>query len=588
MLLATAGAALAVTVVSPDGQVRVQFDLKPSTGPVYSVTHHGKPVVLESKLAFATTSSRITAVKENRHAGEWKPLYAERSTIPDNWSEAVVTLDSGLAITLRAYNEGAAFRYTFASPTTITGERTEFRLPQATRAWETHGAQQQYENVWTSSLKPNVERPLVIEYPDGRLAAFAEAGLRDYSRMQFSPVDGQPNTLYTQLFDEKVTGVTTTPWRAIIVADRPGDLIERNYLLLNLCPPPVAGDYSWIRPGKVIREVTLSTKGAKEAVDFAAARGLRYIEFDAGWYGHEYEDASDATGVHVDPLRLQKDPAYQGLDLPEVIAYGKQKGIGVWLYVNRRALEKQLPTLLPLYEKWGVKGVKYGFVNVGSQQWTKWLYDAVELAGKHHLMVDIHDEHRPTGLSRTYPWLLTQEGILGNEGMPPSDHNTVLPFTRFVAGAADYTICYYVDRVKTTRAHQLAIAVVYYSPLQFMYWYDRPSDWKSEPETEFFDRVPTTWDDTKVVQGEIGRYITTARRSGNDWFVGTLNNGVPRRLTVPLTFLPAGRRFLAHIYENGRGGSKDVKMSTQEVDATSVIPVQLPPAGGQAIWLEAR
>lgn len=289
--------------------------------------------------------------------------------------------------------------------------------------------------------------------------------------------------------------------------------------------------------------------------------------------------------MKVDPQRLHRDPAYQGLDLPEVIRYAKQSGIGVLLYVNRRALERQLSEILPLYERWGVSGVKFGFVNVGSQFWTKWLNDAVELAGKHKLMVDVHDEHRPTGLSRTYPHLMTQEGIAGNETMPSADHNTVMPFTRFVAGAADYTICYYSERIKTTRAHQLALAAVYYSPLQFLYWYDRPAAYQGEPEIEFFDRVPTVWDDTKVLHGEIGRYATVARRSGDEWFVGTINNGVPRRLQIPLRFLDPGRVYLANVYENGRSGPKDVQIRRIKVDASGVIQAQLPPAGGQAIWI---
>ena len=172
--------------------------------------------------------------------------------------------------------------------------------------------------------------------------------------------------------------------------------------------------------------------------------------------------------------------------------------------------------------------------------------------------------------------------------MPTPDHNATVPFTRFLAGAADYTICYYVDRIKTTRAHQLALAAIYYSPWQFMYWYDRPSDSHGEPEIEFFDHAPTVWDETKVIDGQIGRYITVARRSGNDWFVGTITNGIGRRVDVPLTFLPAGRKFQAHIYENGRGGPKEVKISTREVDAKSVIVAAMPAAGGQAIWLEAK
>lgn len=622
-----------VDVVSPDGRVAIRFALKDDGArkgrAVYAVSYNGRPVLLESGLGLTFEGSgtwgsglKIRTVKKDRRTGSWRPVYGERSEIPDNYVESMVELEEGSAperrvhIILRAYNEGTALRYVIPAQAAlkdfvIASEQTEFHIPDGTRAWETHGAQQQYENVWAKDIQRECERPLVLEYPNGTVAALAEAGVRDYARMLFSPVAGRPGVLVSELsngppsrreidFGDRQrlpaeratsravqgTAPLATPWRVVIVGNRAGDLIERNYLLLNLNEASRIPSHEWIKPGKVLREVTLSTKGAKEAIDFAKARNLQFIEFDAGWYGHEYNDASDATEVNVDPLRLQRDPAYQGLDLRDVIRYANDKGIGVWLYVNRRALEKQLSTILPLYEKWGVKGVKYGFVNVGSQYWTKWLYDAVELAAKHRLMVDIHDEHRPTGLSRTWPNLLTQEGILGNEGMPPPEHNTVLPFTRLVAGAGDYTICYYSDRIKTTRAHQLALAVVMYSPLQFLYWYDRPSAYQGEPEIEFFDRVPTVWDETRVIEGEIGRYISIARRSGEDWFVGTITNGVPRKIRVPLTFLPAGRKFVAHFYENGRG-AKDVVVSKREVDGRSVVEAEMVSGGGQAIWLEA-
>jgi alpha-glucosidase len=593
------------TVVSPDGLVVADFALKGR--PEYRVTYRGRPLVLASGLGltFEETGAwgsglALRRVKENRHSGSWRPVYGERSVIPDNYTEAVFDLEEQAApgrriqIVIRAYNEGAALRYVIPAQQplarfTIASEQTEFRIPNGTRAWETHGAQSQYENVWTHEIMPKCERPLAIEYPGGGFAAVAEAGLRDYARMLLSPVPGQPGSLVSDL-DGHVTGEApfATPWRVVIAADRPGDLLERNYLLLNLNQPSRIADTSWIKPGRVMREVTLSTKGAKECIDFAKAHRIEYVEFDAGWYGHEYDEASDATGVNVDPLRLQKDPAYQGLDLKEVIRYASGRGIGIWLYVNRRALEKQLPVILPLYQQWGIKGVKYGFVNVGSQRWTKWLYDAVELAAKHHLMVDIHDEHRPTGLSRTWPNLLTQEGIHGNEEMPPPVTNTVLPFTRFVAGAADYTICYYVDRIKTTRSHQLALPVIYYSPLQFLYWYDRPSSHQGEPETEFFDRVPTVWDETRVIDGRIGRYISVARRSGSHWYVGTITNGVGRKLSIPLSFLTPGRKYTAHIYENKGRDAKAVAMSVREVDSASTVEASMPPGGGQAVWIEAR
>lgn len=324
--------------------------------------------------------------------------------------------------------------------------------------------------------------------------------------------------------------------------------------------------------------------------DRYAAHGLQYIHFDAGWYGHEYEVSSDATKVNVDPRRNSKGD----LDLQEAIRYAKSKDIGVFLYVNHRALERQLDSILPLYKNWGVAGIKFGFVHTGSHRWTTWLHEAVRKCAAYQLMVNIHDDYRPTGFSRTYPNLMTQEGIRGNEEFPDATHNTVLPFTRFVAGAADYTFCYYSRKefghdkrfIKTTPCHQLALPVIYYSPLQWLFWYDRPSSYKGEPEIAFWEKMPTVWDDTRVIGGEIGQYITIARRKGEEWYIGTITNNDGRTLSVPLQFLEKGRKYTAQIYEDGDETVKTrthVKESHYIVDNTSILQSTLLPGGGQAI-----
>jgi alpha-glucosidase len=269
-----------------------------------------------------------------------------------------------------------------------------------------------------------------------------------------------------------------------------------------------------------------------------------------------------------------------------VIEYARQRGIGILVYVNRRALERQLDDILPLYENWGIKGVKYGFVQVGSQQWTSWLHEAVRKAAKHHLMVDVHDEYRPTGYSRTYPNLMTQEGIRGNECMPTAGENLVLPFTRMLCGAGDYTVCYYSNRIKTTHAHQLAAAVVFYSPWQFLFWYDRPTAYRGEPEIKFFEHVPTVWDDTQVVNGEIGEYITVARRSGREWFVGTMNGMEPRTLSIPLVFLDPNRDYVAHIYSDGDLNDNTrthVAIERRPVTHSATLTATMPACGGCAV-----
>jgi len=593
-------------VTSPDGNVVITFDVKDIGNQprciAYSVGYDNQPIIVDAQLGLAIKDATplesgfdILDVFTSRHDSTYSPVYAERKTIRDHYNQLVADLKEShppyrrLQLTFRAYDEGAALRYTVPKQNAlknvvISAEKTQFRFTGDHTAYAVYSAQGQYSNVPLSKLKNNCERPLTIRIDDKLFASVAEARLVDYARMRLSPDTSQPYTLVSSLAGEvNATLPLTTPWRVLTLGRRPGDLLERNYLILNLNESCALEDTSWIKPGKVIREVTLTTVGGKACVDFAVEHNLQYVEFDAGWYGHEYSEEADATTISVDPKR-SKGP----LDLHGVIDYARQRGIGILLYVNRRALERQLDEILPLYEKWGIKGVKYGFVQVGSQQWTSWLHEAVRKAAEHHLMVDIHDEYRPTGYSRTYPNLMTQEGIRGNECMPTADENLILPFTRMLCGAGDYTICYYSSRIKTTHAHQLAASVVFYSPWQFLFWYDRPSKYQGEPEIEFFDHLPVVWDDTRVIDGRIGEYITMARKSGEEWYVASMNGSQRRRLEIPLTFLDEKRPYVAHVYSDA--GPEDqsrthVQIDRYLVDSAAILIAEMPPSGGQAIRL---
>ena len=609
-----------VKAVSPDGNLVMNVHLREGS-PSYSLSYKGTPVILESPLGINgnvdwNRDMVLEGVETDSYDQSWKPIYGERSEIPDRYNVYRATFGGlkdrdrnqiKLMLEIRAYDEGMAFRYRFLEGggyLHIDREYTEYTLPEGTWAYHTPRAQTEYAKLPLKDWPTETDRPLVLELPGDLYLCLTEAQVVDYARTKFDLSADKPNTVVSSMYgavDE--IAPFDTPWRVMMVAEEPGQLLERNYLLLNLNPPCEIEYPWWIRPGKVMREVTLTTQGGKDLVDFAVKHHMQYVHFDAGWYGYEYSKDSDATTVTVDPLR---NPV-NDLDLEEVVRYANDRGIGVWLYVNQRALAAQLDTLLPLYHRWGIKGIKFGFVQVGSHMWTKWMHEAVKKCARYQLMVDIHDEYRPTGFSRTYPNLLTQEGIRGNEEMPDARNNLILPFTRFIAGAADYTIAYYyrdfdkydpqrLDQIelgkrelKTTSAHQLAIAVVYYSPLQFLYWYDRPSDCGEEPELEFFDRVPTVWDDTRVLNGRIGEYITVARRSGSDWFVGSMAGLEGKELKVALDFLPEGKRYRAHIYRDGdkkMATRTKVIVETREVDSRTVLPVKMYPSGGQAIWLE--
>jgi len=610
---------------SPDGAYEFTFYqkeiVKGDKQMYYTLSYKGKTVVLESELgvlienklfesALAVPNDTCKIWGENLNFlgadrttvdNSWKPVYGEHVNIRNNYKELTLSFRKGEAPTqksgegydknksyfmnmiVRAYNEGIAIRYFFPQPSNglflhIVGEQTQFSLPEGTLAYYEPWAQGPYSLLPLKDWNGESERPLTMKLPNGLTVALAEAQMTDYARMKFSLNATKPNALQASIYSSvDVIPDYSTPWRVIMVAEKAIDLITNKDIILNLNPENNLQNVSWIKPGKVIRVAKMDQVNAKLCVDFAAERGLQYIHLDAGWYGPEMKMSSDARKVIE-----TKD-----INIPELSSYAATKGIGLWVYVNQRALVQQLDSILPLYKKWGIKGIKFGFVQVGNQRWTTWLHDAVKKCAEYGIMVDIHDEYRPTGFSRTYPNLMTQEGIRGNEEMPDASHNTILPFTRFLAGPADYTICYYNTRVKNTHAHQLALSVVYYSPIQFMYWYDQPSAYKGEPEIEFFDKVKTVWEDTKTLDGKIGEFIVVARRSGADWFVGGITNTQVRKITVHTAFLEKGKKYVAKMYQDDDKIQTLTKVSVtqKKIKGGDVLSFDLKASGGVAVYI---
>ncbi|MDN5213714.1 glycoside hydrolase family 97 N-terminal domain-containing protein [Fulvivirgaceae bacterium BMA12] len=602
-----------VTVQSPDGNYQFTFQLNEQGTPAYMVNYKGKQIIGKSALGFEMSgvsgnNKKIKIGHEEDTAvdAKWRPVYGERNEYPDKYSETLIVLtgeDAKFNLRVRAYNEGVAFRYEFrVDDIQIQKELTEFALPPDATAWASVRAQSEILKMPVADIKEAVERPLLVALNNNTFIALGEAALVDYARMKFTGKPGKPGTLVADLSSEvRSEQPIETPWRFIMAGEKPGQLLENNYLLLNLNEPNKITDDSWIKPGKVIREVTLTTQGGMACVDFAVENNLQFIEFDAGWYGNEYDDASDATTITVDPKR-SKGP----LELLKVIDYAKSNDVGVILYVNRRALEKQLDDVLPLVKSWGVSGLKYGFVNVGPQEWTSWLHDAVRKAADHQLMVDVHDEYRPTGYSRTYPNFMTQEGIRGDEESPENSMVLNTIFTRMIAGAGDQTNCYFASRVTEkmgSHASQLAKAVCIYSPWQFLYWYDRPQGSPAKdggaggsedhiidlPELEFYRQLPTIWDDTKVIDGYPGEYAVIARKSGEDWFIGVVNGSDARDIEIPLDFLTADKKYEATIYADDKnaGTRTNVVIEEQKVASNDLITRSIEGSNGVAIHIKA-
>lgn len=597
-------------VTSPDKNYVVTFYQKQNGHGTrcmfYTLSYKQQPIIVESMLDLQldnNLSERAMALPVDNHARWcenlqvktirfaskdtcWKPLYGERSVVKENYNTVSIEMVKDdnpiywMHVEIRVYNEGAAIRYFF--PENIKGtyyrimtENTSFTLPAGTKAWHASWAQAPYTLLPLQNWPGESERPLTLQLPNGWYACLAEAQLVDYARTKFKLSTETPNTIVTSMYTSAdLISPCATPWRVIMVGEQPGDLIMHNDLLQNLNAPSKIADANWIQPGKIMRVMTQTTSDAFENIDFAVKHGLQYILFDWKWYGPAFTFTSDATKV-----------AIPDLDLPRIIQYGKEKGIGVWLYCNLQGLYAQSDSLFRVYHDWGVKGVKFGFVQVGSHRWTTWLEEMFKKAAENQVMVNVHDDWRPTGEQRTWPNVMTAEGIRGNEEMPDATHNTIMPFTRYIAGAADYTICYYDKRIKTTHAHQLALAAIYYSPIQTLYWYDKPANSDNEPELEFWDHIPVSWDETKVLQGQPGEYISTARRKGDDWFIGTITNNDARTIQLAFDFLPKGKKYTAVIYSDDDTAPTKTKVGVQQktITATTVLEIKLKPSGGQAI-----
>lgn len=581
----------ACPLASPSGKLTADIKVEGKAVQIDLYTK-GEKVVTAKTLQFSLDKEivdggwQITSQMRKAVDQTWQPVYGERSVVPDQYNELELALQDNnrkeMLLSIRLYDEGLAFRYGFDQldfwNRTLTGEKTQFLFQDDCATWVSGNAQGAYSPTKLSALRGAGDRPQVIQVNDRQLVAIGEAALVDYARMKLEKSDtglGVQSVLSGKV-NLDLAGYQS-PWRYVMVADHPGQLVQNNYFILNLNEPNQIANTSWIKPGQVIREVTLTTAGSLACIDFAAQNDIEYVEFDAGWYGPEDDKTSDATTITIDPKR-SKGP----LDLHQVIEYAATKGVGILVYVNMKALHQQLDQLLPLYQKWGIKGIKYGFVDVGDQYSTAWLHQAVRKAAKYNLMVDIHDEYRPTGYSRTYPNLITQEGIRGDEESPSLEQTVYTLYNRMICGAGDNTNCYFAERVTEKmggRAAQLAKAVAIYSPWQFIYWYDRPekspardggagateSIIRKDAITDFYCSIPTVWEDTRFLDGEMGNYAVVARRSASDWYVSMLNAGGNRSVSLPLDFVQNRAAYTATLYYQAPGKKKDT-VSIKEVN----------------------
>lgn len=638
----------AATVTSPDGRLLLQFatlhDGQPTAGYgrlIYSLSFNGKPLLRNSGLSLSLAGGpplgenvRIVQVTPGSGVDDYNEVAGKASHVHDPYNSITFKAsepdDPGRTITLeaRAYNGAVAFRYLLPvrpdyQRFELLQEHTEFNfvrdastwaleLPNFRSAFESEFLPLHISALGTQGGEPNkvlLGLPLLTHSPGIGWLAITEADLQDNSVMYLTNNQGPQlpgetafrlESVLAPRFDDSptVAVIGAAPWHSawhvLQVADRPADLIGSN-IIDDLNPPSAIQDTSWIHAGKAAWDwwngnigpdgrPANSTEMIKFLVDFAAQSGFRYVLIDAGW--SKRDDITQLNG-HI--------------DVPAVVRYAAAKGVEIWLWADYAHASKQMDQAFPLYEKWGVAGIKIDFIQRGDQPGIAFYYKAAKLAAEHHLMLDFHGTTTPWGISRTWPNVLTYEAVLGAEYSKWSDrddppHRATLPFTRMLNGPMDATpggfgnatAEQFVPRdirplVQGTRSQQLALYVIDLDPFQMVS--DAPQAYANQPSFQFIRDVPASWDETRAIGGYPSQFVTIARRKGRDWYVGSITNWTPRDISLPLSFLGIGK-YTAQIYQDAEDAGQNprhVSIVTKIVQQSDMLTLHLASGGGCAI-----
>jgi len=618
---------------SPDGRIEVR--IRTSERLSYDLVLKGTALLENSTISLDVEHEKlgvrpkVTDAKTRTSDQMVSPVVRQKfAKIPDHYNELRLTMDGGYSVVFRAYNEGVAYRFETSlrqERVKIYAEESSFNFasnfvvyyPQED-SFYSHN-ERKYLPQHLTEIAPEfiATLPAVIDVGQGGAKlAIAESDLDDYPglwlrgtggtgltatfppyplrEVQTSDRDYKP--VQTADYIADTAGKRAFPWRVLGIADRDGDLLT-NQIVYLLQSPSQVQDTSWIKPGKVAWdwwndwnidgvdfEAGINTKTYKYYVDFAAKYGIPYIILDDGWY-------------KLGNL-LEVTPA---LNMDELVAYAKQKNVGLILWASWKTLDDQLIPALDQFEKWGVKGIKVDFMQRSDQIMINYFHRVCREAAKRHMLVDFHGDQKPAVMTRTWPNLINTEGVRGMEWSKWSresepEHNVTLPFTRMFLGPMDYTPGAMHNATKTTfapinrqpmamgtRCHQLGMYVVYEGPLQMLS--DTPSNYLREPETmEFLAAVPTEWDETKVLDAHIADYVVVARRNGKDWYVGAMNDWTPRAVDIDLSFLPDGA-FMMDAYQDGVNADRnasDYRKATTSVNRMTKLKLQLASGGGWA------
>ena len=635
-------------VASPNGQIvfilgdaKASQALEPGVNDLrYAVDFRAKWLMDESVLGLKLEGQpalgpgmKQVGVQTGRHDETYTIPVGKTSSVRDHYNSAVADFvdASGrkLSIEVRTFDDGVAFRYIVPDQPSIHKVRIEHELTQFRYVKDAQlyplildGFQTPYEDEYQMRQVSGIHHdwliglPLLAEVSGIGWIAVTEADIDHYAGMYLRK-DKPAFSLCAKLsprLDQPSIAVedqapVTTPWRVLMIGDEPGRLIESN-IILNLNPASKIADTSWIKPGKsawdwwsgeaapsVSFKPGMNTATMKHYIDFASASGFPYMLIDAGWAVADRSGPQDYSAL-ADITRVTPE-----IDMPELLRYAKEKNVRIWLWSHWTSVDKYMEQAFPLFEQWGIAGVKIDFMNRDDQQMVDWYHRVVKLAAEHHLMIDFHGAYKPDGLRRTWPNLITREGVMGKEYLKWSArtspvHNTTLPFTRMLAGPLDYTPGAFGNSNREnfvarnlmpmglgTRAHELALYVVLESPLMMVS--DYPEHYAGQHDFEFIEQVPTTWDEVRVLNGRPRENITLARRSGQGWFVGSITNWDARDVRVPLTFLGDGQ-YIAEIYADAPDAATDATHTTftkQPVDRNTVLDVHMVSGGGNAIWI---
>jgi alpha-glucosidase len=617
--------------LSPDGATQLTVDVGDRI--TYSVTHRGRALLAASPISITLRGGRTLGVGDRVRSDvrrqvrdSVRPVAPTKSAVvADRFNELRLRF-ADYDLELRAYDEGVAYRWVLALPdsVTVSAEQASFVVAGQAEAiigidttFMTH-YEPVYHHVRLDTLR-NGRRallPALIALQGGPKIAITESQLEDYAGMYL--VAGESGGL-VGLFPQaaleerakndrdvvvtrradylaRVAGRRPLPWRIVMIADDDRQLLL-NQMVYDLAAPSRLPDTSWIRPGKVswdwfnnlnLRGVSfhagVNNDTYRYFIDFASKNGLPYIVLDEGWY-------------KLGDLLTQAP----GIDVPALVQYAAGKHVGIILWTTWSTLDAQMQPALDRFQQWGVKGIKVDFMQRDDQKVVDYYYRVAREAAARHLLVDFHGAHKPAGLNRTWPNVLTFEGVHGLENNKwttdvTPEHNVTLPFTRMLAGPMDYTPGAMLnaqprdfrpifDRPMSigTRAHQLAMYVVFESPLQMLA--DSPSEYEREPEAmEFLRAVPVLWDETRPLDGQVGSHILVARRRGAEWFVGAMTNGTARTLPLDLSFLGRGR-YTMDAWADGINADRngmDYTRETRAVSASDTITLKLAPGGGFA------